>query len=106
MMGNSSLSSNLKNGTTLWTLFRGSIVWICWLERNARCFREESWVHQKIEALLWEEFIDHGKTAWYRTKRLIQSRPDLSTRFLSQFDMTWSQNEFFCTRQGVQVLGS
>jgi hypothetical protein len=98
------LPRKLLLGATLWSPFRGSTIWTCWLDRNTTCFKAESWPQQRVESLLWEAFLDHGHTAWPRTCKLIESHLWLRLRFLGRFDRTWVMNPLLCTRDNMKVV--
>jgi hypothetical protein len=44
----------------MWSLLRGSVLWLTWLERNVICFQAENWQLVKIEIALWDAMLDHA----------------------------------------------
>jgi hypothetical protein len=73
-------------------------MWISWLDHNALCFRNEDWSLSIVEDMLWEKFLDHGRTAWIRTYNLQKLHPAPVAKALRQFDHTWMLNPLFGTR--------
>uniref|UniRef100_A0A7I3ZDU9 Reverse transcriptase zinc-binding domain-containing protein n=2 Tax=Physcomitrium patens TaxID=3218 RepID=A0A7I3ZDU9_PHYPA len=75
LMG-SKLPNKRKSGVTLWTLVRGSVIWICWITRNAKVFSNEDLPKEKIKLMVWEVILDHGRTDWLRITKLIVLYPN------------------------------
>jgi len=94
----SKLPRRLKKGSCMWSLFRGSVLWISWLDRNALCFNDISWPPQQLEYMLWEAFTDHARAAWLKTTNLCALYPEKEGNFLKRFDHVWLQTDFFGTR--------
>ena len=102
----SKLPRRLKAGSTMWSLFRGSVIWVSWLDRNAICFSQDDWNLPKLEVVLWEYFIDHIRVAWLKTQGLMELYPLRAGLYLSKFDKVWLQSSFFATRNGNQLTWS
>jgi len=92
------LPRRLKKGAHMWSLFRGSVLWITWLDRNATCFSNAPRPAQKLEKAIWEAFLDHARAAWVTTSNLCQLYLDKAARFLQKFDSTWLSSKFLGTR--------
>jgi len=43
----------LRRGSSMSSIFRGSVIWITWLDRNAMCFNQAPWTDRKLEETLW-----------------------------------------------------
>lgn len=99
----SSLPRKLRAGTTIWSLLRGSVVWLCWLGRNAWVFNGDNWPQAKLEHLIWEAALDYARTAWLKTSCLCTKLPAKAPKFLRKFDNSWLRTPFFGSRQGYQV---
>jgi hypothetical protein len=97
----SKLPRRVKTATAIWSLIRGTAIWITWLDRNAICFSNDFWPQAKIEKVLWEGILDHGHPAWYRTKLLMDQYPARSWKFLATFDQDWCGNDCFGVRRGA-----
>jgi hypothetical protein len=99
----STLPRQLQKGRNLWSLFRGSVTWLSWLDRNALCFRNEDWPQHVMEAKLWELFLDHGRTTWLRSSSLQRSHPARAAKALRQFDQMWMLNPLLGTRAQFHI---
>jgi hypothetical protein len=82
----SKLPHRLKHGKTIWSLLRGSILWITWLDRNAMSFNNEDWSVQKTQTLIWEATMELGHTAWLHTTTRCQQHPRLVVKYITEFD--------------------
>jgi hypothetical protein len=104
----SKLPRRLEKAATIWSLLRGSVIWYCWLDRNAICFVNENWLPMKMEHLIWEALLDHARTAWYRTNWMIEQQPRKATSSLATFGKVWMQSACNCIgfRQGSHVTGN
>jgi hypothetical protein len=67
----SKLPRKLEKVAPIWSLIRSSVIWLCWIDRNAICFVNDNWSQVKMEHLVWDAFLDRTRTAWYRTKWMI-----------------------------------
>jgi hypothetical protein len=90
----------------MWSLFRGSVIWVCWLDRNAICFARDEWNLPKLEVVLWDYFIDYIRVAWLKTQTLVETHPTKATQLYSRFDHTWLQSKFFASRHNAQLTWS
>ena len=59
----SPLPNRLQVGKNMWSLLRGSVLWITWLDRNAFYFNANSWPTQELEQVIWEALKDHAHVA-------------------------------------------
>ena len=91
----SRIPRKFREASGLWSLIRGSTIWLIWIDRNAICFQRDLWATQKLETMLWDAVIDHGRTAWLRTQSLIEQYPNEGGKFLDQFRSVWCQSDFF-----------
>jgi hypothetical protein len=91
----SQLPRRVKGDKHLWSLIRGTTVWITWMGRNAICFSTDYWPVEKIETMLWSTLLDTSRMAWLRTKLLTQQQPQRQHRFLEQFDRDWYTINYF-----------
>jgi hypothetical protein len=87
----------------MWSLFRGSVTWLSWLDRNALCFRNEDWPQHVMEAKLWELLVDHERTAWLYSSRLQRSHLAQAAKALQQFDQMWMLNPLFGMRVHLHI---
>jgi hypothetical protein len=39
--------------------------------------------------MMWNAILDQGRTAWLRTKMLLQQQPRNQQKFLDRFDKDW-----------------
>lgn len=39
-------------GASMWSLYRGSVIWFSWLDHNAKCFSNSPWSNCKLEQCL------------------------------------------------------
>jgi hypothetical protein len=99
----SPLPRHLQPGRQLWSLFRGSIIWLSWLDRNAICFHNDDWPQHVLETKLWVHFTDHGRTAWLRSRRMQKLQPTRAVKHLRQFDRFWMRTPLFGTRTHLSV---
>jgi hypothetical protein len=99
----SKLPNRLKEAKHLWSLIRGSILWVVWIDKNAICFSQEVWPQIRVEKTIWEAILDHGRTAWYRTKCLIKQYPNDTGKFLDRFDQEWCRSFTFAQRRDMTV---
>jgi hypothetical protein len=99
----SKLPRQLLRRRQLWSLFRGSVIWVSWVDRNALCFRNEVWPQYQVNRLLWKHFLDHGRMAWQHTCCTQKNHPLHAARLLRQFDRQWMYNRFFGTRDGLRM---
>jgi hypothetical protein len=102
----SKLPHRLKRGKTIWSLIRGSILWIMWLDRNAKSFSDEDWPAQKIQTLIWDAIVELGCTAWLRTTTRCQHYPRLATKYIAEFDNAWFWTNFLGCRNLMVVSWS
>ena len=49
-----------------WHLFRGTMLWTIWIERNDKVFNHEQRHESKVKQRIWDELIIYSKTAWKR----------------------------------------
>lgn len=49
------------------------------------------WPQPKIELLIWDAVLDHGRTAWLRGMRLCYLYPTHSSKYLLEFDFNLSR---------------
>jgi hypothetical protein len=52
-----------RSANLLWTLIRGFASWSIWIDRNGNFFQQDVWASQKLEIMLWDALIDHGRKA-------------------------------------------
>lgn len=100
----SSLPRKLMKGNKVWTVLRGAVIWIMWIDRNADCFADEKWTPQLRELRIWEALIDIVRTAWERTKYLVDKYPDHSTTFLARFDKHWLPRSTVAERKELKII--
>jgi len=93
----------LWHTTTMWSLFRGSVIWIAWLDKNAICFNNNTWPMQKLEQVIWEACVDHARIAWFKTTKLCKLYLDKEGVFLGKFEHTWLQSDFLGQRTQMKV---
>jgi hypothetical protein len=87
----------------LWSLLRGSIVWITWIDRNAWSFQNDNLSEVKLQSMLWEAFLTLGRAAWSKTLTLSQARPRLTAKYFRNFNRLWMTSSYFGSRAGNQV---
>ena len=84
----------LKHRRVNWSLFCGAILWIAWLDRNAKSFSNDNLSTQKTQVFIWEAILELGCTAWLRVTNLCQLHPLRSPEYISDFDRAWFQTKF------------
>ena len=55
----SKLHWKLNQGSTIWSLFRSSVIWISWLHSNAIYFAHDAWNFPKVKIVLQDYFTNH-----------------------------------------------
>jgi hypothetical protein len=100
----SKMPRKMASVVTVWSLLRGLVIWYCWLDRNAICFSEEDWQPAKMKHLIWDAFIDHARTAWYRTKWMIEKTHGKRASLLASFDKVWLQSQYIGRRQDLEIF--
>ena len=88
----------ISHAKVVWSLLRGSTIWLTWIDRNMIAFNSEVWPQQKIHQLLWETALD-----WMRTKELIHRFPACIMLLLNKFDKTWGVMPLFGNWVGLHV---
>jgi hypothetical protein len=53
----------------IWSVIRRLTLWELWIDKNARCFRYETWPLDKITSDIWSSLQDYGHIAWQNTYR-------------------------------------
>jgi hypothetical protein len=91
----SRLPQKFRFARILWLLLRGSAIWIIWIDRNSICFQQDFQSTQKLEIMLWDSVIDHGRTTWLRMKTLIKQYPADEDKFIGRLSEVWCQSELF-----------
>jgi hypothetical protein len=99
----SKLPHQLKHGWVIWSLLRGAILWIAWLDRNAKSFSNDDWSVQKTQVLIWEATLELGRTAWLRVTTLCQLHPLRSPKYIRDFDIAWLRTKFLGHRVNMHV---
>lgn len=56
----------------LWSLLRGITFWVVWYEKNDLVFNNERWNGHKLQEFVWELLIEHGRTTWEKSRKLIK----------------------------------
>jgi hypothetical protein len=56
----------------LWSLLRGITFWVVWYEKNDLVFNNERWSGHKLQEFVWELLIEHGRTTWEKSRKLIK----------------------------------
>jgi hypothetical protein len=97
------LQRRMEKAASIWSLLRGSVIWYCWLDRNAICFVNENWRPMKLEHLIWEALFDHARTTWNCTKWMIEQQPRKTIASLAAFDKVWMQSACIGYRQRHEI---
>jgi hypothetical protein len=84
-------------GYSLWSLLRGTILWITWLDRNALTFQADHWTSVKVEIIIWEATSDHVWVAWKNLSTGMRHQPNRLPRLLQKFDDAWCSSPMFCS---------
>jgi hypothetical protein len=105
LMG-SPLPHNLKTGSKLWSLLKGSIMWISWIDWNAICFHTDPWPTAKIEQVVWDTLQDHARATWKHYLTCIRLYPASIGKVLFRFDETWGANGLVCMWDEFKSLGA
>jgi hypothetical protein len=100
------LASKLLHRHIIWSLLRGAILWISWLDQNAKSFSNDDWPTLKTQVLIWEAMVELGRTAWLRVIAQCRQNPRLSLKYICDFDRTWLQTAFLGHRVHMQVSWS
>jgi hypothetical protein len=99
----SKLPCKLEKVTPIWSLICGSVIWLCWIDRNAIFFVNNNWSQVKMEHFVCEAFLDHARTAWYRTKWMIKQQLRKMVSFLAAFDKVWMHSCSIGHRQDLEI---
>ena len=85
----SMLPRRLNHVKIVWSLRRGSTIWLIWIDRNTTTFNNEVWPIQNMHQMLWQAALDLARMNWMRTQLLIPKFPARIMFFLNKFDATW-----------------
>jgi hypothetical protein len=99
----SPLLRQLKPGMKVWSLLRGSVMWISWLARNANCFHADQWPLEKVECMIREALHDHARAAWKHFQTCCKLYPTSTSKFLMRFDDTWTASNLVCMWNGLSI---
>jgi hypothetical protein len=61
--------------SSIWSLIRGTVIWILWLARNAKVFCNELWTQEQLNKQLWDGILDHPRKSWYKISRIQKEQP-------------------------------
>lgn len=100
----SPLPRKLRKGKKLWTVLRGSVIWIMWIDRNADCFADGKWTSHMRELRIWEAMVDIIRTAWARTRQLISKYLVHRDTFLARFDKQWLPQQCLVERVELKLV--
>jgi hypothetical protein len=87
----------------VWSLLRGSVLWLTWLARNVVCFQAETWQLAKLEVTVWEALFDHAKVAWTHYLMCMKLHPASTVKFIQRFDDNWCSSKLVYTRIDLTV---
>ncbi len=97
----SPLPRRYRSALHVWHLLRGAVLWIAWISRNAKVFRNETWPVSKLHFDLWESLIDTGKAAWMKVHAV--RKCELGIGCSKRFDKNWCFSAHLAKREGGQV---
>lgn len=72
----------------LWSLLRGSAIWVIWISRNAHVFTTNRWTQEALEVALWDVFLDLARTVWHKVQETRVHRPTGLRQATAAFDLT------------------
>ena len=87
------ITPETSKGRELWSLIRGSAIWLTWIDRTSTAFDNEVRSQPRLETTLWDAVIDHGRAAWLRTTLLIKQYP------AQKRQSSWCTSTCFGTRR-------
>ncbi|KAG0625649.1 hypothetical protein M758_2G071300 [Ceratodon purpureus] len=97
------LPSYLQPFQHLWSLLRGSTLWVIWIHRNAQVFSATRWTVPAIEIALWETFLDLARTAWYKMEYMQEHNATGLGNAIEEFQATWLTSTVFCTGEDERI---
>lgn len=91
------LPAHLQSGRTVWSLIRGSVLWVIWIRRNASVFKDVQWPKEQLQCALWDSFLNLGRLAWLRVRMLERLQPVAGATASQIFENRWASSPTVCS---------
>lgn len=92
------LPPQFEQNQPMWSLLRGSTLWIIWIRRNAHVFTTTRWTQDALELALWDAFLDLARSSWQKVQEPRARPPTRLRQAIREFDRVWQTNGVFFTR--------
>ncbi|PTQ44839.1 hypothetical protein MARPO_0018s0030 [Marchantia polymorpha] len=98
------LPLHLQKVSRSWTLIRGTVLWILWIQRNPFNFHNHRWPPALLEQRIWDAVIDLGKTEVAKIDWCKRHQPRDVPHAIRELNVIWNHAGVFFSRRGDKVV--